>query len=257
LAQVLGMPRLKLYLNFEQKLGEPELEKMRELVKRRGAREPLQHLLGKTAFGELEIEVNRAVLIPRPETELLAERAGRFLAGVTVEKPRALDWGTGSGCLAISLARQCPAAEVVALDVSAEALAVARQNATRNGVADRVTFLQGDGFAALNGEAGPFHLVVSNPPYIASAEIATLEPEVRDYDPRLALDGGVDGLDFYRRLAAEAGAFLAAEGCLMLELGAGQAGAVGELFKGQMWVVEAVERDYGKHERIMVVRKAP
>ena len=207
LAQVLQMPRLKLYLNFERVLTEPELATLRAGVRRRGEREPLQHILGTASFCGLEIEVNSQVLIPRPETELLAEKAWQFLQTRPVEAQTALDFGTGSGCLAVALAVKCPSARIHALDKSSEALAVARRNALRNGVDGRIDFRESDGLSALPREL-QFDLLVSNPPYIPTAEIAGLQPEVKDHDPRLALDGGADGLEVYRRLVVEALPFL-------------------------------------------------
>jgi release factor glutamine methyltransferase len=165
----------------------------------------------------------------------------------------ALDFGTGSGCLAIALAAKCPTAIVHAVDLSAEALATARENTVANQVADRVVLHHGDGFAALPPGLG-FDLIVSNPPYIPGAEIATLEPEVRDHDPRLALDGGADGLDFYRRLAAEAAARLRPNACLMIEFGDGQAPAITEIFVRHNWVVAATEADYSGRQRLMTLR---
>jgi release factor glutamine methyltransferase len=253
LAHVLKLPRLKLYLNFERKLADAELEDVRDLVKRRGNREPLQHILGSTSFCGLEIKVNRHVLIPRPETELLAERAWQFLAARNTHPPDALDFGTGSGCLAVALAVHCPGARIDALDISEAALALAHENAVAHGVADRIRFHNGDGFAALPSRAA-FDLIVSNPPYIPSAEIETLAPEVRDHDPRIALDGGGDGLDFYRRLAAEAVRRLLPDGHLMLELGDGQAERIRELFVQHNWVVENVEADYSGRPRILIAR---
>ena len=167
----------------------------------------------------------------------------------------ALDFGTGSGCIAIAIAVKCPAARVVATDVSAEALAIAGQNAARNGVADRIEFHCGDGFNAISSGA-QFDLIVSNPPYIPSAEITTLQPEVRDFDPNGALDGGADGLDFYRMLAEKAGAFLKPEGRIMLEFGDGQADDVKRLFESQKWVVESVREDYTRRQRILTARRS-
>jgi release factor glutamine methyltransferase len=255
LAHLLGLPRMKLYLNFERVLTPAELEALRTLVKRRGQREPLQHIVGTTSFCGLELAVNRHALIPRPETELLAERAWQFLSTLNSQPSTVLDFGTGSGCLAIALAVNCPTAQLFAIDVSREALELARQNAARHNVAARIQFFEGDGFAALlNG--GRFDLIVANPPYIPSATIDTLAPEVREHDPRLALDGGVDGLDFYRRLAKEAAPFLQSDGRIMLELGDDQAGAVSELFEQQKWVVEAIQEDYSRQPRILVARPA-
>lgn len=267
LAHVLKLPRMKLYLNFERTLANGELDTVREFVKRRGQRKPLQHIVGSTSFCGLEIGVNRHVLVPRPETELLAEAGWQFLLESTRQvapgqpegrtpatAPTALDFGTGSGCIAIALAAKCPTARIVALDFSAEALAMARQNAAANALSDRIEFLQGDGFDALPTEAR-FDLVISNPPYIPTAEIASLQVEVRDFDPGCALDGGADGLDFYRRLAAGADPFLKPGGKIMLEFGDDQAAAVGKIFETQKWVVEAVREDYTRRQRILIARR--
>ena len=255
LAHVLHMPRMKLYLNFERTLTEPELETLRGLVRRRGEREPLQHIVGSTSFCGLEIAVNRDVLVPRPETELLAEEAWKFLSSLNSQPPSILDFGTGSGCLALAIAAKCPSAVVHALDISEPALTVARQNAARLGLAERVLFHSGDGFGALPAEAC-YDLIVSNPPYIPSAEIETLQPEVREHDPRQALDGGSDGLDFYRRLAAEAGSRLKPDGRLMLELGDGQSRVVSEFLTQQGWTVVSVLKDYSARERILIARRS-
>jgi release factor glutamine methyltransferase len=244
---------MKLYLNFERGLTPAETDALRELVCRRGQREPLQHITGSTSFCGLEIAVNRHVLIPRPETELLAEAGWNFLSTLDAQPSTALDFGTGSGCLAIALAAKSPGAQVFAVEVSPDALAVAKQNAASHSLGDRIQFFQGDGFAALPEEIR-FDLIASNPPYIPSAEIETLEPEVREFDPRGALDGGADGLDFYRRLAIEARNFLKPAGKIMLEFGDGQAAAIREIFKKQNWVVEAVRPDYTQRERMLLAR---
>jgi release factor glutamine methyltransferase len=293
LAHRLKLPRMKLYLNFERGLTPSETDALRESVKRRGQREPLQHIVGSTSFCGLEITVNRHALVPRPETELLAEAGWTFLAerrsptrlveieqplraGAETGAPTALDFGTGTGCIAIALAAKCPDAKITAVDVSAEALALAKQNAAANNVAERIEFLLSDGFAALterwgerprepkeNAQTGSpgvsphqFDLIISNPPYIPSAEIATLEPEVRDYDPRAALDGGADGLVFYRKLAAEAKSFIKLGGIIILEFGDGQADAVQSIFKTQKWIVEAVKEDYSQRARILIAKSS-
>jgi release factor glutamine methyltransferase len=268
LAHLLKQPRMRLYLNFERALSPVEVNSFREFIKRRGQREPLQHIIGSTSFCGLELAVNRDVLIPRPETELLAERGWTFLNqlstlrssatqdGSTI-KPQpftALDFGTGSGCLAIALASKCPAAEVYAVEISPGALALARQNAARHDLAERIRFLQGDGFAPVP-EGIQFDLIISNPPYIPSSDITTLAPEVRDHDPRRALDGGADGLDYGRRLAAESPRFLKPLGRLMLEFGDGQAERLRQAFQEQKWIVEAIEEDYTHQPRIMVARR--
>lgn len=256
LAHVLQMPRLKLYLNFERPLSEEQVTALREFVRRRGEREPLQHLLGTVNFLGLELAVTREVLIPRPETEQLVELAAKYLAprnAGQAQPTRVLDFGTGSGCVAVVLAKQFPAAEIHASDISEAALRVARENAARHGVAERMHFHQGDGFAAV--PAGMrFDLLVSNPPYIPGGEIAALQPEVRDHDPRLALDGGTDGLDFYRRFVAEAPAFLQPEARLVAEFGDGQETALAGLFAAPGWCLEAIEKDLSGRARFMVAR---
>jgi release factor glutamine methyltransferase len=230
-----------------------QTDAIRALVQRRGRREPLQYITGSTAFCGLEFAVNPNVLVPRPETELLAERAWTFLKGLQIPEPTALDVGTGSGCLAITLAAKVPGAKIQATDVSAAALSLAKENAARNNA--NVQFLQGDLFAAVPAN-GRFRLIVSNPPYIPTARMETLEPEVRDHEPRLALDGGDDGMNFYRRIAAEAGAFLEKDGRLMLELDDDGGPATREIFENQKWIVEAIEPDYNQRPRILIARPA-
>jgi release factor glutamine methyltransferase len=283
LAHLLKLPRMKLYLNFERVLTPAETDALRELVKRRGQREPLQHITGSTSFCGFEIAVNRRALVPRPETELLAESGWQFLSTLNctpnafgAQPSTALDFGTGTGCIAIALAAKCPSAKIIATDISPEALALAGENAARNNVAERIDFLQSDGFAALQnvGQASclsplekkkletggtpvlHFDLIISNPPYIPSAEIATLQSEVRDFDPRGALDGGADGLDFYRKLAVEAKPFLKPGGKIMLEFGDGQADAVRTIFEAEKWIVEAVKEDYSHRARILIAKSS-
>jgi release factor glutamine methyltransferase len=254
LAHLLKMPRMKLYLNFERALTSVETDALRELVKRRGRREPLQHITGSISFCGFEIAVNRNVLVPRPETELLAELGWQFLSTFNPQPSTALDFGTGSGCIAIALAAKCPAAKIIATDISADVFALAKENTARNNVVERIEFLQGDGFSALPKDER-FDLIVSNPPYIPSAEIETLQPEVRDYDPRSALDGGVDGLDFYRKISMEAKLFLKPDGKIMLEFGDGHAEAIKKIFENEKWIVEAVKDDYSQRARILIARQ--
>jgi release factor glutamine methyltransferase len=253
LAHLLKMPRMKLYLNFERALSLEETNAFREFVKRRSQREPLQHIAGSTSFCGFEIAVNRHVLVPRPETEILAEAGWQFLSTRHPPLATCLDFCTGSGCIAIALAAKCPEAKIVATDVSTAALAVAKGNAVQNKVADRIEFLPGDGFAALSA-GSKFDLIISNPPYIPSVEIAMLEPEVRDFDPPGALDGGTDGLEFYRLIASQAKIFLKPGGKIMLEFGDGQAEPIRKIFEIEKWVVEAVKEDYSHRARILVAR---
>ena len=255
LAHVLKLPRMKLYLNFERVLSPVELDALRALVMRRAQREPLQHIIGSTSFCGLEMSVNKAVLVPRPETELLAEMGWQFLSTLNPQPSTCLDFGTGSGCIAIALAVKCITSRGVAIDVSADSISVAKQNAITNDVSERIEFRCGDGFSTLNSN-DQFDLIVSNPPYIASEEIATLQPEVRDFDPRGALDGGADGLDFYRRLASESAAFLKPGGKLMIEFGDGQAEAISAIFSSKQWHIEGVFEDYSKRPRILVVKRS-
>jgi release factor glutamine methyltransferase len=210
-----GLDRVGLYLNFEKPLDDKELSAYRALVARRGRREPLQHILGTQEFCGLNFEVTSDVLIPRHDTETLVDEALARMPGART----VLDIGTGSGCIAVVLAARLPGASVTAVDISEAALTVARRNAERNGVA--IEFIEGSLLDPLTGRQ--FDLIVSNPPYIPSSEIEALQPEVRDFDPRGALDGGLDGLEIYRRLIPSAVTALTRGGWLLLEVGAGQA----------------------------------
>jgi release factor glutamine methyltransferase len=253
MAHVLGCRRPELGLRRNEMLAQPQVDQWHLLIARRAERIPLQHLLGTADFCGLEMTVNENVLVPRPETELLAEAAWQF-AG-SVERPTVLDFGTGSGCLAIAIATNCPGAKVHALDISPAALAMARANAARHQVSERIIFHEGDGFAALSDGVG-FDLIVSNPPYIPSAEIENLQPEVRDHDPRAALDGGADGLDFYRAIAAPAREVLRPAGRLMLEVGDGQAEVVPALLAGVGWGECDLLADLNNVLRIVIAKPA-
>lgn len=255
LAHVLKLPRLKLYLAFQRELTEPEVTAMRDCIRRRATREPLQHIVGTTWFCGFEMECTKDALVPRPETELLAERAWDF-AKLRGGEAVVLDAGTGTGCIAIAVAANAPGARVVAVDVSPEALALARRNSERNGTGERIELRNCDVFGSAGAafdEAG-LDLVVSNPPYIPGAEIDELEPEVREHDPRLALDGGVDGLDCYRALAQRAARWLKPGGKLMAEFGDGQAEALKLLFENENWIVEEIAPDYSGRPRILIAR---
>lgn len=257
LAHQLQIPRLKLYLDFERRLTEADVTALREMVARRGERVPLQHIVGTACFCGLDFHVGPEVLVPRPETELLVERAIAWLnqkAGQRSDPLSVLDVGTGSGCIAITVASQCPRTVIQAVDISATALARARANASALGVADRITFWESDGLSALPPGL-QFDLILSNPPYIPTREIGGLDPEVRDHDPRWALDGGPDGLTFYRRLASELGTILRPEGQVMLELGDGQSQEVARIFVEQKWIVEAIYPDYSAQPRVLVAKR--
>jgi release factor glutamine methyltransferase len=211
LAHALSCDRVKLYLDFDKPLGDPELARYRELVRRRADGEPTAYLVGRKEFYGRTFKVDARVLVPRPETELLLEAALDALP----EGGRALDLCTGSGCLGISLALARPSAAVVATDVSPDALAVARENAAALGAV--VEFAAGDLWAAVHGGAGTFDVIVSNPPYVPAKELPGLSREVRR-EPCIALDGGADGLDVLRRIVAGAPSRLAPGGTLCLEM---------------------------------------
>ena len=244
LADTLGLDRVGLYVNFERPLQTEELTAYRERIKRRAAREPLAYILGRTEFWSLPLKVTPAVLIPRPETELLVEQALPRLTG----RSQVLDIGTGSGALAIALASERPELTITAIDVSPAALAVALENARCNGVVERIRFEQHD-LADL--PSGPYALVVANPPYIPSGELATLMPEVRDFEPWLALDGGADGLAAYRAITAQADRLLAPGGWLLVEVGAGQAAAVRDLLATAGLMELFAARDLADIERVV------
>ncbi|HSJ25881.1 MAG TPA: peptide chain release factor N(5)-glutamine methyltransferase [Longimicrobiales bacterium] len=223
LAGVLGMRRLDLYLQHDRPLSPDELDRYRGAVRRRLKHEPLQYVLGTAAFRHLELAVDRRVLIPRPETEVLVG----LVLDWAVARPRpkrALDIGTGSGAIALSLAAEGGFDDIVATDISADALSVASVNAGRSGLDGQVEFRRGSLFDAVAGER--FTVVVSNPPYIADADRDTLAPEVRDHEPALALFGGATGLDLVRALIEAAPAHLETGGLLALELGLDQGAAV-------------------------------
>lgn len=247
LCSATGLDRVGLYLNYDKPLNDEELARFRAMVARRGKREPLQHILGTQEFMGLEFEVTSDVLIPRHDTEVLVNEAvQRAGAARTV-----LDIGTGSGCVAIALAKALPDAVVVAVDISAAALQVARRNAERN--AAQIEFCPGSLYEPLAERT--FDLIVSNPPYIPSADILELEPEVRDFDPRLALDGGQDGLDIYRSIIPHGYSRLNTGGWLLVEIGIGQAGDVERLFKESGYVDTFVALDNGGIERVVGARK--
>jgi len=253
LAHVLGCSRVQLYTGFDKPLAESELAGYRDLIKRRLGGEPVAYLLGEHEFWALPFWIDPSVLVPRPDTETVIETA------LAMRPDRAapcsvLDLCTGSGVIAIALARELPAARVVATEISAEAAAVARRNAERHGVADRVDVRVGDLFAPVAGER--FDLIASNPPYIATAVIATLAPEVRR-EPALALDGGADGLAFYDRICREAASHLGPGGGLVVEHGFDQADAVRERFARAGFVDVRLVHDLAKNPRVTSAIVAP
>jgi len=253
LLDVLGRDRAWLYTHAEDRMDAAASEKFFALIARRAAGEPTQYLTGRQEFWGLEFEVTPAVLIPRPETEHVVEVALERLGsrgiktdmatGRPTPKLRVADVGTGSGCLAVALAHELPHAVIFATDTSAAALEVARRNAARHGVFDRIHFLQTDLLAGLlpqvrttPGESCLFDLIVSNPPYIAHADIALLEREVRDHEPETALFGGETGIEVYARLIEQAARLLTSGGIFVVELGLGAAAKVERMLKASDWV---------------------
>jgi release factor glutamine methyltransferase len=219
LASVLDWQRVQLYTHFEEEVGERARSAFRDLVRRRAEGSPVAYLVGRKEFYSLTLAVSPAVLIPRPESEFVVVE---FLdVAKTIGAPRVVDVGTGSGCLAIACAHHKPSARVIAIDVSPDALALAVRNAARHGVADRVDFRHGDLLEPVTSES-PFDVVLSNPPYIPSGDIPSLEAGVRDYEPHLALDGGPDGLAVVSRLVAQSIPLLQPCGHLILEIGTAQ-----------------------------------
>jgi release factor glutamine methyltransferase len=254
LGHVLGRDRAALHAEPARAVDAEEADRFRDLVRRRAAREPLQHLTGEQEFWSLSFRVTPDVLIPRPETEHLVEALLRLRLR---PDPLLLDLGTGSGCLAIAAAREIPGALVVATDIDAAALDVARGNALRHGLSDRITFLRGDLFAPLAGrrwERG-FDVILSNPPYVPEADWERLEPEVREHEPKGALTPGADGLVIHRRLADGAAPWLRPGGALLAEIGAGQGEAARALYAPPAALeLVAIEPDLAGIPRVIVAR---
>jgi release factor glutamine methyltransferase len=266
LMNALGRDRTWLYSHPEDIVAPATAEKYFALVARRAAGEPTQYLTGKQEFWGLEFEVTPAVLIPRPETEHVIEVALERLgsrrsarASDAEYKPtlRIADPGTGSGCIAIALARELPNAEIFATDISADALTVARRNAVRNGVDARVHFLECDLLGAFSKSPLPFDLIVSNPPYVGRNEAGELAHEVRDHEPHAALFGGPTGIEIYSRLVEQAGALLRPGGILVLELGYNSLEHVRAIFEKQVgWRNVAITRDLAGIERVMAAERS-
>ena len=251
IGHALGLKRMQLYLQFERPLTEAELEKIRPFVKRRGAREPLQYIMGETEFSGLKLKVDRRALIPRPETERLIE--------LVVEKMPAplatvLDLGTGSGAIALALAKAWPEAAVTAVDKSAEALALAGENAVACGLEGRVKFIQLDWFAAIPAEAR-FRLIIANPPYLSDEETAATATEVKDFEPRAALSAGPDGAADLNRIIKAANAYLSDGGLLACETGIAQHAALAALATAQGYARVESLRDLTGRDRYLLAWK--
>lgn len=252
LAHAIGHDRTYLIVNFNRDVPADRLDAYQALIARRAAGEPLQYITGHQEFFGLDFEVTPDVLIPRPETELLVEEALRIASEARLAAPVILDLGTGSGCIALAIARELPGARVIAVDLSPAALGVARRNAERHGLA--VSFVASDLLTAF-AETGFADLILSNPPYIAADEMPGLQREVRDWEPRLALTDEGDGLRFYRRLLDEAPARLKPGGHLLCEMGYAQSEAVSAMADRARWEAPRLIDDLQGIPRTIVLRK--
>ncbi len=278
LSYVLGLKRIELYTNFDKHVSKQQLDKLHDLVKRAGQHDPIAYLTGKTEFYSLQLEVSPDCMIPRPETELLVERAVEFLRtrpvrnsvknkmtqkeeisnGGRIGTQFVCDLCTGCGCIAVAIAKNFPSARIIATDISASALDVAAQNIEKHNLKEKITLLRGDLFDALvpQLDVDKFDLIVCNPPYVSAAEYEKLNKNIKDYEPRLALYAGEDGLDIYRRLIEKVDEFLKPDAALMLEIGYDQGPAVKELLEQTDAFTEIkIEKDFHDNNRIVTARK--
>jgi release factor glutamine methyltransferase len=254
LARVLKLNRLNLYLQFDRPLTSEELASFKQMFKRRLAHEPLQYILGDTSFMGLSLKIDRRALVPRPETEILVEQALQLLRASDAAEPRVLDIGSGSGNISLAIAHHVPRCRVDSLDVSDEAIDLSRENQTALGI-HNVVFLRADIFGDLP-PAGTYDLIVSNPPYVSLEEFTLLEPEVRDYEPRLAVTDEADGLRFLKQIGRTAMKVIAPGGTLMVEIAYNQEEAARRIFAESGWRIDDVTKDFAGHPRIVIARPA-
>jgi release factor glutamine methyltransferase len=257
LSHVLGLRRIELYTQYSKPVAREQLDHLHSLVKRAGLREPVAYLVGRMEFYSIEFEVTCDCLIPRPETELLVQRAIEFLR--KRDGPQHVcDLCTGCGVIAVALAKNVPDAKIIATDISEPALRVAARNVEKHQLQDRVELLEGDLFDPVipQLDVSPFDLIASNPPYVSAAEYETLDKNVKDYEPRIALYAGDGGLDVYRRIVEKVGQFLKPDGILLLEIGYMQGPAVRELLQQTNAFADTqIEKDLQKYDRIVVARR--
>lgn len=254
-SKVLSCNRIDLYLNRTLHLDKNKSSNISSVLKRRIKGEPIQYILAKTEFMGLEFKVTPDVFIPRPETEILVEKTIEIVKLLNCQIVKLLDIGTGSGCIALSLAKFLPQAEIYATDISKDALQIARTNAKLNRVEDRIGFIQSDLLMTYDLQLLTYDIIVSNPPYIPTAEIDRLQPEIQ-YEPRIALDGGKDGLDFYRRIIDKAPRYLKKDGFLIMEMGFKQKDAIENIIQESrdFQILEFV-KDYNDIDRVIVAQK--
>lgn len=257
LAYVLGQDRSFILTHAEDEIGEEQAQLFTQYLERRAQGEPLQYITGNQEFFGLDFEVTKDVLIPRPETELLIETALKLLAG-SEAVPFICDLGTGSGCIVITLLHELSRAHALAIDISPAALTVAQRNAARHSVSDRIDFVLSDCFAALSlldQRQSSFDLIVSNPPYVTESAMSGLQREVRDFEPRIALAAGEDGLAIIRRLLVEAGSFLNTGGFFLFEIGFDQSATVEELIDPKIWRLIDIALDMQRIPRTVALQK--
>ncbi len=245
IAAVLGKKRIDLYLEFDRPMQESELEKIRVLMKRRAKGEPLQYILGSVEFFGCRLQISSDVLIPRQETEILLYKACQFLEKFDLTDKVAWDICSGSGCLGIALKKKFPALRVSLSDYSSKALQIAKKNAEENGV--EVEILEGDLLKPFSGKKADF--IFCNPPYITLGEYELLEKEVKDFEPRMALVGGVSGLEYYERLAKELPEYIKPGAKIFFEIGKDQGKSIIEIFSSPFWKTKVVEKDWSGHNR--------
>jgi release factor glutamine methyltransferase len=259
LAHALGARRIDLYLRYDQPLNSDELNRFKTLIKRRTNREPVAYILGHKEFWSLDLEVNRNVLIPRPETECLVEKALESLAADPNPGCKSiLDLGTGSGAVVLALASENSQHSYVGTDISSDAVRIARRNSMRHELGAKICFMVADWFNAFNANAGIFDLIVSNPPYIRSGDLKRLQPEIHVFEPAAALDGANDGLRCLRRIIQCAHLYLKPAGALLLEMGHDQQTSLKQIIDacGQYEDIRFY-KDYCGYDRVVSMRKRP
>jgi release factor glutamine methyltransferase len=259
LSHQLSISRLKLYLEYDQPVGENDLGKYRAMIKRLADGEPIQYITGVQEFWSMDFIVNREVLIPRPETEILVEQVIKaYKENSYAERPvvNILDMCTGSGAIAVAVASEIKNAVIVASDISEEALNIARQNITRHGMQNRITLLEGDLFEPFKGLNNHFDIIVSNPPYITKEDYRLLPVKIRDFEPKIALESGVDGLSHIRAILEKVPHFLSPGGWLMLEMDPSQTDVVNKIIhKNGYFISASVIKDYSGRDRIVTTQK--
>lgn len=258
LSFVLNMQRIELYMHFDKEVDKSQLDKLRDLVKRCAGHEPVQYLTGRTEFYSLSLKVAPDCLIPRPETELLVERAIEFLRGRTGTQ-YVCDLCTGCGCIAVTIAKNFPDAKITATDISEQALNIAAENIKKYQLDQKIELRQGNLFEPVISQLDvkEFDLIVCNPPYVSHPEYEKLDAKVKNYEPKLALDGGNDGLDIYRKIAVEIGSHLKKDGALMLEIGYLQGPQVKSLLEeSKCFGPIKIEKDHRSNDRIVTAIRA-